>query len=238
MQLLGLDGPSEGKTYPLDAPEVTVGRVRPGPERAVGWVFLPDQTVSGTHAKLSWNDARQTYTLSNHSKTNPTTLNGVALDMADLQPGDRLRMGQCTLQFQNAALAAPPPSRAQLLPLCVEVVAGPDQGKRHSLSGTVLSLGGQRAATSAEEPWFDQELIFSDPNLGARCLQWNWQEARRGFAIRLRPGHDSLVLVRRTMDELDWTASLGAGATGWLEANDIVQMGSTAIKLVALEEQP
>src|ERR1017187_7025473 len=95
LQVRVVEGAAKGKTYILDSPEVKIGRGEPGQVRLVGSVLIVDDTVSRVQAELRWNEQTQKFTLLNRSETNPTQVNDVEIQEAELQPGDQIRMGRC-----------------------------------------------------------------------------------------------------------------------------------------------
>ena len=102
LQVRVVDGAAKGRTYPLDAPVMKVGRANPGQVRTVGSVLINDDTVSRVQAELHWNDESQSFFLTNRSETNPTQVNNVVVQEVELQPGDQIRMGRCVLDLQKA----------------------------------------------------------------------------------------------------------------------------------------
>ena len=102
MQMRVVEGPNKGRTYPLDAKEITIGRSRNPGDRAPGWVLLYDETVSRIHADLRWSEEKQTFTLYNRSETNPTRVNDQIWPEVDLKVGDQIKVGNSILDLQQA----------------------------------------------------------------------------------------------------------------------------------------
>lgn len=89
------EGPDTGKKFPLTKPRVTIGR-RGARQNEVE---LSDQSVSREHAKIVYNPTDQTFNLINESVTNPTRVNGTAIESALLQPNDLIQLGATTITF-------------------------------------------------------------------------------------------------------------------------------------------
>jgi pSer/pThr/pTyr-binding forkhead associated (FHA) protein len=99
------DGPDKGRTFPLDAVEVTVGRARHAGDRAPGWILLNDPKVSRIHLDLLWNEGKKTFQLCPKSETNHTFVNGAPLalgSVTDLKVGDLIRFGASEIDYQQA----------------------------------------------------------------------------------------------------------------------------------------
>jgi PPM family protein phosphatase len=81
-------------------PEVTLGRSE-GP--AYRHIQLRSPTVSRLHARMHFHDG--TWSIVNESTTNPTILNGTAMDASDgatlLRDGDRIEMGEVVFLFRQ-----------------------------------------------------------------------------------------------------------------------------------------
>jgi len=86
-----LSGQKAGQTFPLAQAEVTIGRE--GTD-----MLLPDASVSRKHASLSLR--RGDYVLKNLSKWG-TKVNGEDVDEHTLQAGDKIQMGEVTLEFRR-----------------------------------------------------------------------------------------------------------------------------------------
>ncbi|MCI0455960.1 MAG: ATP-binding protein [Gemmataceae bacterium] len=90
-----LSGPGAGKRFPLEAPQITIGR---HPAVAIH-LDLPD--VSRRHALITHQDGR--YALEDLGSSYGTFLNGHPLKgQANLNERDRITIGSCELQFELA----------------------------------------------------------------------------------------------------------------------------------------
>ncbi len=88
-----LSGPGAGKKFPLEAPQITIGR---HPNVAIH-LDLPD--VSRRHALITNTNGR--YVLEDLGSSYGTFLNGLPLKgQADLHERDRITIGSCELQFE------------------------------------------------------------------------------------------------------------------------------------------
>jgi pSer/pThr/pTyr-binding forkhead associated (FHA) protein len=99
------DGPDRGRTFALDAVEVTIGRTRHQGDRAPGWILLNDAKVSRIHVDLRWVEDQKTYLMSHRSDTNQTLLNGQPVPPnveTALTVGDLIRIGDTELDLQQA----------------------------------------------------------------------------------------------------------------------------------------
>ncbi len=95
-------GPEVGRTFPLDAEEVTIGR------GADSDIVLELSTISRQHARIRREG--DTYILEDRQSTNGTYLNRRPVTESALREGDRIRLGQVVLRFSEAVLEAPTPS--------------------------------------------------------------------------------------------------------------------------------
>ncbi len=95
-------GPEVGRTFPLDAEEVTIGR------GADSDIVLELSTISRQHARIRREG--DTYILEDRQSTNGTYLNRRPVTESALREGDRIRLGQAVLRFSEAVVEAPEPS--------------------------------------------------------------------------------------------------------------------------------
>ncbi len=149
LQLKVVEGQERGRTIRLDHPEVTLGRAQTKGERAPGWIFFNEPTVSRVHAILSWDDSRKHYILNHRSKTNASLVNGSPVDHHPITIGTRLQLGLLVLEMQNAETGATPRSGR-----LGDAVTGPsDRKKNESVVGPILealsNLGEERAPASS-----------------------------------------------------------------------------------------
>lgn len=101
-QLKIIEGTGRGQVFPLDTKELTIGRAANPGERAPGYVFLYDDTVSRIHAQLLWSEDENIYILHHRSQTNPTMVNSLPLEGPhNLEPDDTVQIGKVVLQIQQ-----------------------------------------------------------------------------------------------------------------------------------------
>jgi pSer/pThr/pTyr-binding forkhead associated (FHA) protein len=91
-RLMVLEGPSSGQEFLLNKLRNSVGRA------TSNTVTLPDEAMSRQHLEIVQNPD-DTYTLKDLQSINGTYLNGTKIREADLFHGDRIEVGQTTLQF-------------------------------------------------------------------------------------------------------------------------------------------
>ncbi|MEW6278377.1 MAG: FHA domain-containing protein [Candidatus Eremiobacterota bacterium] len=99
-----VEGPGRGQVIPLDSREVTLGRALNPGDRAPGFIYLYEDTVSRVHAQLIWDETARQYVLHHRSQTNPTTVNGVPAEdqPVPLNANDHIELGKMVLQIQAA----------------------------------------------------------------------------------------------------------------------------------------
>ena len=86
-QFVMRSGPTVGKAYPLDAPEVTIGR------DAVNTIVINDSEISRRHARMELRGAA--YVIQDLGSTNGTFINGTRISgMQVLNAGDTVSFGQ------------------------------------------------------------------------------------------------------------------------------------------------
>ena len=90
-------GPTVGKTYPLDAQEITIGR------DAVNTITINDAEVSRKHARMELRGSA--YVIQDLGSTNGTFVNGTRVSaMQVLNPGDTVAFGEgIVLVYEPAA---------------------------------------------------------------------------------------------------------------------------------------
>ena len=86
-QFVMRSGPTVGKTYPLDAQEITIGR------DAVNIIAINDAEVSRRHARMELRGSA--YVIQDLGSTNGTFVNGTRISgMQVLNPGDTVSFGE------------------------------------------------------------------------------------------------------------------------------------------------
>lgn len=114
LQLRVVDGPGLDGITDLGQPRLAIGRSRGAPgERAPGWVFLEDRSVSRQHAELVWEEDLNAYRLLHLSQTNLTWVNGDPVTDRVLKVGDRVKIGPVQLLLEKTPVTAPPPPPAE-----------------------------------------------------------------------------------------------------------------------------
>jgi pSer/pThr/pTyr-binding forkhead associated (FHA) protein len=104
--LVLLSGPAAGNEYALDSERISVGR---GPDAEL---TLDDSSMSRTHAVFEF--AESGFRVRDLGSTNGVLLNGHAVQTAELKHGDRIQLGESTLQFILEERSASP--RTYVLP--------------------------------------------------------------------------------------------------------------------------
>ncbi len=89
--LVVVDGPAAGTEYRLQSQSVVLGR-GPGVD-----IAFADEAMSKRHAALELGE--DGYRLRDMGSTNGVSLNGSPVSAADLKHGDRLQLGEHTLQY-------------------------------------------------------------------------------------------------------------------------------------------
>ena len=93
MRLIFTSAPSEGRVFDLTAARLTIGRI------AGNDLQLEDQKVSRHHAVIEVHDGQTV--LRDLGSTNGTEINGKRVNRHRLAPGDRLAVGETTLEFRR-----------------------------------------------------------------------------------------------------------------------------------------
>jgi signal transduction histidine kinase len=102
-QLAVLEGPDVGRTFLLSDETVVIGRL------STNLVVLSDQRISRKHFEIQTTPTR--VRLVDLGSGNGTCVNGVPVQSADLRSGDRITIGDTTLEFQGDAPADPDHTR-------------------------------------------------------------------------------------------------------------------------------
>jgi sigma-B regulation protein RsbU (phosphoserine phosphatase) len=95
-------GPYAGTAFPLDAPEVTLGR------SPTNHIVLDLPTISREHARIR--QEGDTYVLEDLQSTNGTFLNDEPVTQRPLHEGDHIRLGPATLRFTETVKPATEPA--------------------------------------------------------------------------------------------------------------------------------
>ncbi|MCE5237159.1 FHA domain-containing protein [bacterium] len=91
LQLVVEEGPDQGKAFPVDPPQTTIGRENRD-------VLLTDEHVSRKHAVILNQDGK--WILQNESNQG-TIVNGAKVESVELQDGDTIRLGTTVLRFKR-----------------------------------------------------------------------------------------------------------------------------------------
>ncbi len=142
LQIRVLEGRDQGRVFPLDAQEMTLGRALDPKEVAPGWVLFSEPTVSRVHAILQWNEGRRTFLLQHRSRTNPTLVDGKPVEQNFLQPGQRIQLGLLVFGVEVMEVRAGKLGDAVQAP----------PARRPSLSGPVFEALSNLAEEKAREP--------------------------------------------------------------------------------------
>jgi len=89
--LVVVEGRAIGSEYTLDGESCTIGR-GPGVD-----IVLADESMSKRHAALEV--GREGFKVRDLGSTNGLAVNGSAVSATDLKHGDRIRLGEHTLQY-------------------------------------------------------------------------------------------------------------------------------------------
>jgi len=95
VELEVIAGPDKGKRFHFTRSVITIGRSG----RRLNDIELKDVTISREQASIELNKAGNAYILRNEGKTNPTLVNGKALAVANLKPGDEILIGTTLLKY-------------------------------------------------------------------------------------------------------------------------------------------
>jgi pSer/pThr/pTyr-binding forkhead associated (FHA) protein len=106
LELVVVEGPQPGRTCPLEAEVLAIGRGSPSVECPDAFL-LDDASVSAYQATVRRQEGR--YLLEHRPEaTNPTLVNGRKIGRHFLRPGDRIQVGRVVLEAR--ALSAPAPA--------------------------------------------------------------------------------------------------------------------------------
>lgn len=177
LQFVTLEGGSRGEVYHLAARRVSLGRQDPlYASEGQGRISFPEPTVSGIHATLEWDDKKQRYLFTHHSKTNHSLIDGRVVSQPQfLHVGNKLKMGALVLQLR----LAPSRSVVDMAPTTPGLAGFGVSLKKASETPpgfTILVLNGPDAATLYpvnQESYLVQEpnsMATTDPVIGVRGL--------------------------------------------------------------------
>jgi pSer/pThr/pTyr-binding forkhead associated (FHA) protein len=86
-----LQGPHRGAEYPIRRERTTIGRSRDA------HLVFDEETLSREHAAISYRHGR--FVLEDLESANGCSLNGNAIQTAELVHGDKIQLGRITLQW-------------------------------------------------------------------------------------------------------------------------------------------
>ena len=134
LQLIVLEGANKGTCYTLTSRRIQLGRKDPAyPEEGASRISFVEPTVSGLHVSLEWDDKRNRYVLTHHSRTNHTLVDGkVVTQASQIHVGNKIKMGALVLQMRMAPHAAKPEPQPMTLPshaVAAAAAAAPALGK-------------------------------------------------------------------------------------------------------------
>lgn len=219
-----VDGPLEGKVYPLPHGAIRIGRTE-------GDIVLEtDESVSCKHATLSQTGNGAVY-LEDHSR-NGTSLNDRRInnESAQVHSGDRIVIGPHTLEIKCSG-AACPPSRAQSSAagpaLTIEMPAqqaatiaftgvqlvveeGPDTGKACPVNLPQTTIGRETG-----------DLLLTDPHVSRRHATIFSQNG--GWVLQNESNHGTMVNNLRVEQQV-------------LHDGDRIRMGGTVVRFDSLNE--
>ena len=207
LQFVTTEGGVRGEVYTLSARRIQLGRQDATyPNQGAARISFPEPTVSGIHATLEWDDNKQRYLLTHHSKTNHSLIDGkVVIQPQFLHVGNKLKMGSLVVQLRLA------PSKATVDPTMATPVAPGLGGFAASLANpdlskgfTLLVINGPDAATLfplTRESFVMQEpnsMLSSDPVIGIRGLQdcraWLHQKNGEIHVASHEQGHRPILI--------------------------------------------
>ncbi len=181
LQFVTSEGGVRGEVYTLSARRIQLGRQDSSyANQGSARISFPEPTVSGVHATLEWDDNKQRYLLTHHSKTNHTLIDGkVVVQPQFLHVGNKLKMGSLVIQLRLSPSKATvdesltTPAAPGLASFAASLASQNDATKGY----TLLVINGPDAATlfpMSRECFVMQEpnsLPSSDPVVGIRGLQ-------------------------------------------------------------------
>ena len=176
-ELAVLEGADAGARYPIDRPQIQIGRRVPGAFNPDG-IELNDRSVSGRHAIIGWEDGRVSI---EHlpSATNPTLVNGRKVKRRRLRDGDRIVLGLVVLELralQSDPVQSPRPSEPRPFATATDPVNVPAelilQEGVESLLGSRFPLIQRRTSIGRDE---DCEIVLDVPAISRHHASLVWE---------------------------------------------------------------
>ena len=171
LQLIIVDGNDKGALFCLASRRIQLGRKDPAfPDEGASRISFPESTVSGLHASLEWDDKRNRYLLTHHSRTNHTLVDGkVVSSPVYIHVGSKIKLGTLLLQVKLTPQAV----KAEPAPMAL-----PNQ-----VGAASLAASGQRSDKGSNAP-----PVPASPGFAALVL--NGADAASIFPVI----HDSQLL--------------------------------------------
>ena len=171
LQFIVLEGGNKGACYPLTSRRIQLGRKDPAyPEEGASRISFPEATVSGLHVSLEWDEKRNRYLLTHHSRTNHTLVDGkVVNQVSHVHVGNKIKMGSLVIQMRmapQAAAAAPPPMTLPATTLATPVQVAPKAEATAAGGYAALVINGPDAASLF--PIMHDTQVLQEPGAGVR----------------------------------------------------------------------
>ena len=152
-RLIVLAGPDVGKEFPLVADESSLGRAE------ANGIILTDPQVSRRHFDIHVNSDR--VELTDRGSGNGTTINGVRITKATIQPGDRISIGDTLLLFAKSGHAPPGVVRTVPEDAGSVLLARPDTAGSDWLRSRLAHLGVLYEASTAINEILDVDVLLA-----------------------------------------------------------------------------
>ncbi|MHB2020770.1 MAG: FHA domain-containing protein, partial [Candidatus Xenobia bacterium] len=178
-------------------------------------------------------EERHKYNLHHRSRTNPTLVNGKAVQAVDLNPNDTIQLGMLTFKVVRRAGTERPRPEVRATPTAIinsglqlAVVDGPDRGSIYSLDQNLLMVGRREGMDDVRGL---QAILLNDDSLPREQIMLGWNERERTFAaIQVETSPLPTVLYRNTGGRME-QMMLEPGRQVLLAIGDSLLMGNTTL---------
>ena len=194
LELLILEGEGKGESHPLKHAQIVLGRSGIH-DSAQGRIGFREPTVSGTHAQLEWDARARGFNLLHLSKTNPTYVNGGAVDSKQrLREGDRIQMGRLVAKVVHSMASVGPGGAADQSNFRLLVMTGPEKGSVRALPPRRSLLRSPRKDEKGPEEVIIGGLLDTELEVLEREGQLHLRGVRLANALKIFESYPGAIL--------------------------------------------
>lgn len=249
-EILVVKGAESGTTFPLNAREITLGRLESSGDEKAGQVLFKDRSVSPTHAMLKWDEEFERYVIYHLSSSSPTVVNGRIVKKSLLNNDYKVQLGGLIFkvvsvkekQLRDSAvmwdkMRAAEDEEEQKEVVKEEkidtgyklvVVDGPDKGRSFTLERNLLVIGKHRGRSEIREKY---GILLSDESLPEELALLVWDFEEKKYRLFQSESSEENLRLYRVLDTDADAKEIAAGHDNLLEDKDSMTAGQTVMAI-------